>query len=110
MLTSTLDSFLAAARATERVMTSPITMLFESYRGMYTSLIRIFYAGITNPAPDDPIESPDTIGITRAMDFLRDINVELDEVACLGIAEQLKSPSMGEFTREGFVRGWVDVR
>ncbi|KAJ5558992.1 hypothetical protein N7461_002964 [Penicillium sp. DV-2018c] len=90
-LENALEDFLAAARMTERDMSSPITRLFESYR-------------------DDPIESPDTIGITRAMDFLRDINVELDEVACLGIAELLKSPSMGEFTREGFVYGWVNVR
>ena len=40
------------------------------------------------------------------MKFYGDIEVGLDEVACLGIAELLKSPSMGEFTREGFLNGW----
>lgn len=43
------------------------------------------------------------------MKFLGDIQVQLDEVTCLGIAELLKSPSMGEFTREGFLNGWRSV-
>lgn len=40
------------------------------------------------------------------MKYFSDINIELDEAACFGIAELLKSPTMGEFTREGFVEGW----
>jgi DCN1-like protein 1/2 len=40
------------------------------------------------------------------MKFLEEIQVRLDEVVCLGIAELLKSPSMGEFTRQEFVDGW----
>lgn len=44
------------------------------------------------------------------MRYLADINVELDEVACLAIAELLKSPSMGEFNREGFLEGWKSVQ
>jgi DCN1-like protein 1/2 len=43
------------------------------------------------------------------MKYLGDIQVQLDEVACLGIAELLQSPSMGEFTREGFLNGWRRV-
>lgn len=55
---------------------------------------------------DDPEENPDGIGIEGAMKFLGDIQVKLDEVACLGVAELLQSPSMGEFTRDGFIAGW----
>jgi DCN1-like protein 1/2 len=44
------------------------------------------------------------------MKYLGDLQVQLDEVACLGVAEQLKCPSMGEFTREGFVNGWREVK
>lgn len=55
---------------------------------------------------DDPKENPDTIGIEGAMKFLEEIQVRLDEVVCLAIAELLKSPSMGEFTRQEFVDGW----
>lgn len=40
------------------------------------------------------------------MRFLTNIQVQLDEVACLGVFEMCKCPSMGEFTREGFVEGW----
>jgi DCN1-like protein 1/2 len=43
------------------------------------------------------------------MKFLEEIQVRLDEVVCLGIAELLKSPSMGEFTRQEFVDGWKGV-
>ncbi|KAH1342269.1 Scaffold-type E3 ligase [Aspergillus fumigatus] len=70
--------------------TSALNKIFDSYR-------------------DAPEENPDGIGIEGAMRFLGDIQVQLDEVACLGIAELLKSPSMGEFTREGFVNGWRGV-
>lgn len=44
------------------------------------------------------------------MKFLGNIQVQLDEVACLGVFEMCKSPSMGEFTREGFVEGWKNSR
>ncbi|KKK20899.1 hypothetical protein ARAM_006447 [Aspergillus rambellii] len=54
-------------------------------------------------APESPEDNPDGIGIEGAIRFLGDIQVELDEVACLAIAELLQCPSMGEFTREGFL-------
>lgn len=41
------------------------------------------------------------------MKYLGDLNVKLDEITCLGIAEICKCPAMGEFTREGFVEGWL---
>lgn len=58
---------------------------------------------------DAPEDNPDTMGIDGTMKFFGDIQVQLDEVACFGVAELLKSPSMGEFTREGFVNGWKSV-
>jgi len=66
-----------------------------------TSLNRIF-----DSYRDDPADNPDGIGIEGTMKYLGDIQVRLDEVACFGVAELVKSPSMGEFTREGFVEGW----
>lgn len=44
------------------------------------------------------------------MKFLESIQVQLDEVACLGVFEMCQSPSMGEFTRQGFVDGWKTAR
>ncbi|KAM5445461.1 Scaffold-type E3 ligase [Microsporum audouinii] len=55
---------------------------------------------------DDP-DSPDEIGINGAMKYFGDIQVRLDEVACLAVAELLRSPSMGEFTRKEFIEGWI---
>jgi hypothetical protein len=59
---------------------------------------------------ESPKDNPDGIGIEGAIKYLGDIKVQLDEVVCLGIAELLRSPSMGEFTREGFVDGWKNVK
>ncbi|RAH42202.1 defective in cullin neddylation 1 family protein [Aspergillus brunneoviolaceus CBS 621.78] len=67
--------------------TSAINKIFDSYS-------------------DSPEESPEIIGIDGVMRFLGDISVQLDEVTCLAIAELVKSPTMGEFTREGFLHGW----
>lgn len=106
-LTLWLSRFFTAEAGSHAVYTSDITVLFESYRGMSPPVPPdLCVLTIT----DDPIDSPDTIGITRAMDFLGDIGVQLDEVACLAVAEIVKSPSMGEFTRQGFVNGWCGVR
>ncbi|KAJ6133981.1 hypothetical protein N7523_000303 [Penicillium sp. IBT 18751x] len=58
---------------------------------------------------DDPQENPDGIGIDGAMKFLNTIEVQLDEVACLAVLEMCQSPSMGEFTRDGFIDGWKDA-
>lgn len=68
------------------------------------------HMGLANNTLDDPEDNPDGIGIEGSMQFLSDIQVKLDEVACLGVAELLKSPSMGESTREGFVAGWRSVK
>lgn len=76
----------------------------QASSGTITSLNKIF-----DSYRDDPQDNPDGIGIEGSMKYLGDIQVQLDEVTCLGIAELLKSPSMGEFTREGFVNGWKDV-
>ncbi|KAI9749366.1 MAG: hypothetical protein M4579_006897 [Chaenotheca gracillima] len=55
---------------------------------------------------DDPQENPDTIGVEGAMRYLSDLSVQLDEPAVLAVGEALQAPTMGEFTRDGFVKGW----
>ncbi|EEA28634.1 Scaffold-type E3 ligase [Talaromyces marneffei ATCC 18224] len=86
-----VDAYFSSSQATAASSSTPaLNKIFDEYR-------------------DDPQESPDTIGIEGAMRFLEAIEIRLDEVACLGIAELLKSPTMGEFTRTGFVDGWKSV-
>ena len=48
----------------------------------------------------------DTMGVNGSMRFLKAIGVDLAEPTVLAVAEILNAPSMGEFTREGFVTGW----
>ncbi|KAI1934006.1 Scaffold-type E3 ligase [Ophidiomyces ophidiicola] len=83
---SYFQSHPTASKATENTLSK----LFDRYR-------------------DSPIDNPDGIGIDGAMKYLADIKVNLDEVACLAISELLRSPSMGEFTRQGFIDGWKDL-
>ncbi|KAI9799871.1 MAG: Scaffold-type E3 ligase [Piccolia ochrophora] len=60
-----------------------------------------------NSSPTDaPIENPDTISVDGAMKYLSDLKIQLDDIAVLAIGEALQAPTMGEFTREGFVNGW----
>ncbi|KDB25209.1 hypothetical protein H109_02937 [Trichophyton interdigitale MR816] len=80
------DYFQNGQSATAQEKTAAVHKIFDKYR-------------------DDP-DSPDEIGINGAMKYFGDLQVRLDEVACLAVAELLRSPSMGEFTREGFVEGW----
>lgn len=43
------------------------------------------------------------------MRFLQEIDVGLEEPTVLVVAELLKAPTMGEFSREGFVAGWLSL-
>ncbi|KAI9698774.1 MAG: Scaffold-type E3 ligase [Candelina mexicana] len=55
---------------------------------------------------DQPKDNPDVIGIEGAMKYLQALGINLDEVSVLVISEALQSPTMGEFTREGYLTGW----
>ncbi|KAI9860745.1 MAG: Scaffold-type E3 ligase [Trichoglossum hirsutum] len=67
--------------------TSSLSRLFDQYR--------------------DPTSDPaDTITVNGAMKYFTDIKVELEEITVLVICEALKSPTIGEFARDGFIEGW----
>jgi DCN1-like protein 1/2 len=40
------------------------------------------------------------------MKYFTDLKVELEEITVLVICEALKSPTIGEFVRDGFIDGW----
>lgn len=44
------------------------------------------------------------------MKYLGDLGVKLDEAAVLAVLTELSAPTMGEFTREGFINGWTNHR
>lgn len=87
-----------------------LNKLFDQYRGKSNVVVA---DGLANKpdtkTPDNPKDSPDNIGIDGAQNYLTAIEVELDEVAHLGICDLLQCPSIGEFEREAFVTGWRSV-
>ena len=40
------------------------------------------------------------------MKYMQDLKVQLDDIVVLAIGEALQAPSMGEFSRDGFAKGW----
>lgn len=89
---------------------SSLNKIFDSYRGTWLKRPKNLPLGGLTVHPDDVENKPDMIGIEGAMKYLGDIGVQLDEVACFAIAELLQSPSMGEFTRPGFLAGWKSAK
>lgn len=59
---------------------------------------------------DNAVEEPDKIGVEGSMKYLGDLGVKLDEAAVLAVLTELNAPTMGEFTREGFINGWTNHR
>jgi len=48
----------------------------------------------------------DTIGVDGTLQWCTDLGVDPEDVSLLAIAFELKSPTVGEWTRSGFVDGW----
>ncbi|KAJ5525219.1 DUF298 domain protein [Penicillium frequentans] len=70
-----------------KALVAPLTKVFESYR-------------------DPDTDEEDQFGIDGAMKYFQDLEVALDEIVVLGVAELCQCPAMGEFTKEGFLNGW----
>ncbi|KAK3166727.1 hypothetical protein OEA41_009852 [Lepraria neglecta] len=60
--------------------------------------------------PENAREEPDKIGVEGSMKYLQDLGVKLDEVVVLAVLTELEAPTMGEFTRDGFIDGWTKNR
>jgi len=54
---------------------------------------------------DDP-NTPDTVNVSGMMKYLGDIGVDIEDIGMLAVSEIVKSPTMGEMTKDGFVEGW----
>ncbi len=42
------------------------------------------------------------------MNYLKAIGVGIDDIGMLIVSEIIKSPTLGQITREGFVEGWTE--
>lgn len=58
---------------------------------------------------DDPRNEPDEINAEGAQTLLGELNIGLEDVGSLIFSEIVTSPSLGKFTRDGFVDGWTDL-
>lgn len=58
---------------------------------------------------DDATNEPGRIGMEGVMKYFEAIDVALDDVSFVVAFELLEAPSMGEFSREGFVNGWTNA-
>lgn len=104
-----VDSYFSGTNvsSTSSSSISAIQKLFDKYRGQ--SHHRSTELQVDNTA-DDPTNEPDRIGVEGSMKYLQELGVKLDEPVLLVILTELKAPTMGEFTRDGFVDGWSNMR
>jgi DCN1-like protein 1/2 len=59
---------------------------------------------------EDAKNAPDTIGADGSMKYLTDLGADLEDLDCLAALEIVQAPSMGEIGREGFVKGWSNLK
>jgi len=55
---------------------------------------------------DGPEGSKDVLSVAGTMKYFEQLYLSLEDPTVLALCEALKSPSMGELTREGFLTGW----
>lgn len=54
-------------------------------------------------------ENEQEIGIEGTIQFIQDLGLQLEDPVVLCIAYHLKAPSVGRFTKDNFVNGWVTL-
>lgn len=61
--------------------------------------------------PDDWFIDPDSgnIGIDGTLKLCEDLGLNPEDVVMLAVAYELKSPGVGEWTRQGWVDGWKNL-
>lgn len=56
-----------------------------------------------------PDDGPDVFSIGATMGYFEALGLGLEDPTVLALSKALDSPSMGEFTRKGFVDGWSQL-
>lgn len=58
---------------------------------------------------DDPTNSPDTIQMTGAMAYFKDVDISIEDTSLLVASEFLGCPSLGDIPRSGFTSAWAPL-
>lgn len=53
-------------------------------------------------------DEPDLVGVDGTMNYLQQLDVDLEGMESLVVLEIIQAPTMGEIAREGFVNGWLE--
>ncbi|KAK9358980.1 Cullin binding-domain-containing protein [Lipomyces starkeyi] len=56
----------------------------------------------------DP-EEPSTIGIEGTINYIQDLGVALEDPVVLALAYKLDAPTMGQFPKQQFIKGWQSM-
>ncbi|KAK6536508.1 Scaffold-type E3 ligase [Arthrobotrys megalospora] len=56
-----------------------------------------------------PEDSPDTLTIAGTMAYFEALGLQVEDVTVVPLSKALGSESMGEFTRQGFTDGWMQL-
>ena len=51
----------------------------------------------------------DEITVSGTIQLCEDLGVDPEDVVLLAVAYELKSPRMGEWTRQGWIDGWKSI-
>ncbi|KAJ6268673.1 dna polymerase [Bipolaris maydis] len=57
---------------------------------------------------EDDAQDKDVVGVEGTMKFFADIGVNAEDLDALATFEIIQAPTMGEMSREGFVKGWTE--
>ncbi|KIM24530.1 hypothetical protein M408DRAFT_75899 [Serendipita vermifera MAFF 305830] len=84
-----------------------IGALFDSYKGGHCPK-NSYRRGLTLEVPLD--SDTGNIGIDGTLKLCEDLGVNPEDVVMLAVAYELKSPGVGEWTRQGWVDGWKNLQ
>ncbi|CEG66694.1 Putative Defective in cullin neddylation protein [Rhizopus microsporus] len=80
-----------------------INSVFEQKRNVDVQKIKTMFNKYKDP------QRPDAISVDGTMTLCEDLDIEPTQLEFLLLSHQLNSERMGEFTKEGFVKGCVDL-
>lgn len=74
-----------------------------------TGVLPCSFLGGRYGAMADPSSGEDTITFDGTIRWCEDLNQDPEDVVFLAVAYELKSPSMGTWTRQGWLDGWKSL-
>ncbi|KAK9468837.1 Cullin binding-domain-containing protein [Lipomyces arxii] len=55
------------------------------------------------------LEDPTSIGLDGTINYIQDLGVDLEDPVVLALAYKLSAPTVGQFSKQGFINGWQEM-